>query len=435
MSDNKSTLQYVSFSNLYAEPTFTTKKGKNWIDFGEDNLLPRYVDSLLDKSPDHSAIINGTIQFAQGNGLLAPVENEKAATMFQNGEWNKSDPNNLNAIQAKLIRDIVVHGAALIKVTWRRDGEGIALLDHVDVDSMRIDSEDEGYWICSDWSNPRKNTPEFFPKFDQEVGGTQLLYVQMPNARSQQYGMPSYWSARQAIELQHELMTFNLNRTKNNFFASVLLSFDDIPTAEEQTTNHESIKKFFTGSKGENVGGAMMMYGGGVEVSKFESSVAPADFFMMQEVADQRIRSAHRVTGRGDLFGLGRGDGSTFSSADDLLNEFETYSKMVIRPIQNVVLNLFNMIGEINAINHIWEIDPFVLFDEDAVTAESAPQQMSADATQIELLMSIVSRINVSLTAESALPLLLATFPSMSPASIEAIVAGAKLQTPPKDVQ
>lgn len=449
-------MQHIAFSNLYSEPTFSVKRGKSWIEFGEDNLLPEYTIGLLDKSPDHSAIVIGTIQFAQGNGLIAPTE-PRAEALFRNDSIDVTNPNNLNAIQAKLISDLVVHGACLLNVRWRSDNTAIADVHYVDVRTMRIDSDHTGYWISPDWSNIRKNAPEFFPAFDQKTGGSQLLYVKMPSPRPFPYGMPSYWSSRQAIELQYELMTFNLNRTKNNFFASVLLSFDDIPKAEEQQLNHDAMKKFFGGSKGENVGGAMTMYGGGVTVNKFESSTQPDDFFLMQKVADERIRSAHRVTGRGDLFGLGREGGGTFGSKEDLLNEFEAYSQVVVRPIQNVMISLWNMLAEINSIDHQFEIDPFYLFDEgkigEATTVDPTPSGLPADASaavaavdapvassvaetalngaQIDSLLNIITQVTAgTISKETALPLIRAAFPTISIDVIQAMLNGTN-QTPP----
>lgn len=368
MSDNRHSqrIDFVRFNSVYDEPNFDIKRGKQWIEFGSDNLLPEYVEDLIDKSSDHAAILHGTALFAQGEGLRMPTD-PRAIALFQNGQPNPISPNDLNHVQEKLIRDMIVHGAGLINVRWRKDRTGIADVHHVPVRTMRLDAN-EGFWLSPDWKNHRKeaNTPVYFPPFSQQVGseGSQLVYIRVPSSRQSPYAMAPYWSARQAIELQSELSTFNLNRVRNNFFASVIISYPDIPSPEIQDANHKAVKDFFCGPKGENVGGALILYGNDVKIEEFKAAVAPDDFRTMQETADQIIRSAHRVAGRGDLFGLNRGDGVTFSSNDDLLNEFEVFSKLVVKPVQNTLCAVWDMLSQINGIPHAWEIEPFVLFQD-----------------------------------------------------------------------
>lgn len=449
LPDGKS-FEYVSFAKLYPEPTFEVKRGKNWIEFGQKNLLPSYSESLLDKSADVTAIVNGTIAFVQGSGLVAPEGNPKATSMFQNGELNVAKPNDLSHVQGKLVRDLCVHGACLLNVLWREDRTGVAEVDYVDVRSMRIDSDGEGYWLSSDWSNPRKHEPEFFPSFNTIEGGSQLLYVKAPSSRNAPYGLPAHWSAREAIDLQAAMMKFNLKRVNNNFQVSAIISYDDIPTPEEQQKMNKALKDFVTGPDGDFTGGFIQTMGGGVTVTPFNSGSGPKDFEWISEFADQRIRSAFRVTGRGDLFGLGRGDGATFSSADDLLNEFETYSKLVVRPLQNVVLSIWNMLGEINKVNHTFEIDPFILFENDAIkTAEkgnegenvlsgdtsSVPaiptdgtgdvQAMALNGSQVESLRGIIISVaKGEITKETAGPLIRIAFPATPQSEIDAMLSG-----------
>jgi len=450
----RTTLEYVAFSNLYEEPSFSPIKSKGIISLGEDNALPSYVISLLDKSPDHQSAIVGKIMFSHGSGLIPPKANKKAEKMFQNGEPNIAAPNNLNEIQLKLLSDLVVHGHCALFVEWGQFTDEIVEVNYIDVTSFRIDENEQQYKLSDDWMNTRKHPITIHPRFDTNNRvGKQILYVKMPSAKPYPYGMPSYWSARHAIECVSELMAFNLNRLKNNFFVSCLINFPDIPLDEKQKENHDKIKKFFSGSKGKNVGGALALYGGangeGVTITPFESGSGPKDYQWIEKTASQKIKSSHGVTG--SLFGMGRGDDqATFTSNDDLLNEFEVYSKMVIRPFQTAVLGIWNMIGQINGIGHVWEIDPFVLFDPNSriTTATGnngtpaldasplalpagdvvpgAPVAESAmNGAQIESLLSIVSLVAAgTLSKATALPLIRAAFPTISADIVQAMLDG-----------
>ncbi len=447
------TLQYVAFQNLYEEPTFKIDKSKGIIQLGEDNALPAYVIDLIDKSPEHQSAIVGKIMFANGVGLVPPKNNPKAEKMFANGEPNLAAPNNLNEIQIKLLSDLVVHGHCSLSIRWNDIGTEIVDVNYLDVTSVRLDANETSFLVSEDWSNTRKYPPVPHAAFSMTGSGAQSLYVKMPSPKTFPYGMPSYWSARHAIELQYELMSFNLNRTKNNFFVSVLINFDDLPLDEKQRENHKKVKEFFTGSKGKNVGGALMQYGQGVTVTPFESGSGPKDFVWMETTASQKIKSAHGVTG--SLFGMGRGaDVATFSSADELLNEVEVFSKMQIRPYQTAVLSIWNMIGQINSINHTWEIDPFVLFERDRIKTGDANNpgtdvlpalgapvdgvapaatvaETAMNGSQVESLLSIVSLVSEGkITKATAAPLIKVAFPSISAEAITAMLDGTDKAQP-----
>lgn len=444
--------EFIPFAKVYPEPTFNVRKavGKQWIQFGENDDLPTYVNGLIDKSADHAAIVNGTIQYVIGNGLVPPTD-AKAKAMFLNGEESLTTPNDLGEISKKIARDIVVHGGCLLNVRWSRDKTQIADVHYVDVASMRIDSAYEGYWLSKDWTNVRKNTPEFFPEFNTEAGGSQLLYIKAPSARSTPYALPAYWSAREAIDLQASMMRFNLKRVNNNFQVSAVITYDDAPTPEEQDKMHKALKDFTTGPDGEFTGGFLQTYGGGVTVTPFSSGSGPKDFEWISEFADQRIRAAHRVVGNGDIFGLARGNETGFNSAD-LETEFETYSQTVVRPLQNTLLGIWNLIAKINGIDHTWEIDPFVLFDAAPIDGEgkkenSLSSSSSSDETvapvvedvqatalngaQVDSLVGIITAVSEGkLTAATAKPLIQAAFPAITEAQIDAMLGGIEPSAP-----
>ena len=439
---------FVSFGRIYPEPTFNVRKasGTEWIQFGEKDDLPEYVESLLDKSADHAAICTQTIAYVQGNGLVEPTD-ARAKAMFENGDQDIVVKNTLNDIQQKLARDLVVHGACLLNVRWSRDGKRIADVNHVDVKKMRLDKPDEGYWISSDWSNVKKNIPEFHPKFSTTEGGSQLWYVTAPSARGTRYGMPAYWSARQAIDLQESMMKFNLKRVNHNFQVSAIISYDDTPTEEEKDEMTKALKNFTVGPDGEFTGGFLQTYGGGVTVTPFDSGSGPKDFEWISTYADQRIRGAWRVPNSGAIFGLSRGDNPQGFSQQDLEGEFELYSQSVVRPLQNVLLDIWNTIARINGISHRFEIDPYALFDGAKVkgaqadaaapaVADAAPeatanvQATALNGAQVDSLVSIITQVNQgAISRATAKPLIQAAFPLLPVEQIDAMLSGIQTTT------
>jgi hypothetical protein len=367
MSEANRDIQVFKFQSIYEEPVWQTRRGKDWVEFGKDNLAFDYIDRLTEQSADHAAILSGLISFVIGEGLVEPTE-AKALAFYTNGSDNVSNPSNLNEIMKKLVADLAVTGGALLNVRWRKDRQGIADLHYVDVRTMRPDVAGDGYWISSNWKEHRRepNVPVFWPKFNaglKERGGSQLLYIRIPAARITPLALPSWWSIREYVECDQELINFHLSRLRNSFHPSTIIMMSDPSvTPEEQDKNYNNLKEFYGGSM--NAGKAAILYGKDVSFERFEPSVVPEDFELLQANVDRKIRRGHKVTGRGDIFGLNAGDGTTFSSNDDLLNEFEAYSRLVVKGYQNLLTNAFKMLSSCNGINHEWEIEPFILFPE-----------------------------------------------------------------------
>lgn len=447
------TSNFVQFAAQYPEPKFDVKRGKDWIEFGEKNDLPSFVESLIDKSPDHAAILNGCIGMCIGNGVPRPENNPAAERLFMNGEANLSAPNDMNAIASKLFRDLVVHGAAAINVRWTKSKTQIADFHHVPVFDLRIDKGEEDFWISDNWANIKKNDPEFYPGFNTEDGGSQILYLKLPSARDYVYGMPAYWAARSAIMLQWGLSKHYLNRVDNSFAPAAIVSFTDSPLPEEQDKIHKALKAFHAGPDAENNGGFLELYGGGVTVTSFTGSEGPKDFAEFQKNADRMLLSAHRVPGKGSIYGLDRsGGGGLAGSREDILNEVEFYQKTVIRSIQNVVLGAFNLFASINGAGDFkFEIDPFVMYEDDKITtAQAGSSKVEGDApvdanvapadnvaaaamngSQVDSLVGIVAGVTAgTISRGSAVPLIQACFPSIPLDAINAMINGASGATP-----
>jgi hypothetical protein len=365
------------FNSIYDEPKFIIRKGKQWIEFGHDNNAPAYISSLLEMSPTHAAIINGIIDMAYGEGLVVPTD-AKAKAFYDNVEGEE----NLDALVRKLIVDIYVFGALLINPRWRKDKNGIASLHHTDIEKMRLDNNKKDFWICDDWVNWRRSNPKFYSAFDgKEKGGSQLMYVKMPHARKTPYALPSYWSVREYIEADQELITFHLNRQRNGFFPSTIIVLEGNPTPEEMEKFEGSLTKFFAGSM--NSGKAALVNANGVKFEKFEASDVPQDFELLQTTVDRKIRVGHRISGNGQIFGLGPAEGMHFSSKDDLRTEYALFDKTVIRPIQKVIVDALNRLSAANGITHQWEIKPFEITLPEEIEAKPDKKEAKPDEPQL----------------------------------------------------
>lgn len=419
------------FKSIYDDPVFTAQRGKSWITAGVNNDLYQYIDKLIDFSPTHSGILNGTIMFGIGQGLVKPLD-PKAEAFYLNGKTDDHD-NDLGDITKNVIHDLVTYGHALLNVRYRKDRTGIGQIDYVDVRKALPDSEGEGFWISNDWKNFKKeaNTPEFFPHFNPEQRDSeQLFHLVLPNARQETIPLPSYWSGRMHIECAYELVCCHLNRIRQGFFPSVVVQFRDTPNSPEQDENYKAIQSFYGGSG--NSGKAAVLYGDGITITPFEPSDLPADFENLSDMVSREIRSAHRVTGEGGIFGLtAKGGGITFST-DQLLNEFTTYQSLVINGLQKVVCDVLNKLARVNGIPHDFQIERFKLFVEDEEPAQEGEGQPKEDVAstamngaQVSSLLEIIQSVSTGgLSKETARPLIHAAFPALPATTIDEMLAG-----------
>lgn len=442
---NDAMMSTFSFQKVYPEPKYTIKSGRNWIDFGHDNLLPVYLKRLLDYSPTHASILRGTSLFAVGDGMKTPVD-PILMDLFLNDAASNSNgftQNTMNDILPKIITDGLVYGAFSLKLNWSKDRSTIASYEYLDVSHVRMDVDEKKVWISSDWKQNQKEkyTPVSYPKFslDEKVKNSdpmQVLYVKMPNNYNECYAKPAYWASREAIETDQELATYNLNRLRNAFFVSCIIKYPIKPSPEQRDELYEQLEDFYTGS--EQAAKAMVLFGEGVEFEKFDPSVSPDDFKWIKETAVQDIKVVHQVCGRGDIFGINQGQGVTFSSNDDLKNEFNVYSKTVIRPIQKTIEDTFNSIARINGadLTEKFEIETFKLFDEMAkeksdtnpTESKSAPvQDLAMNGAQVTAFVDIGVKANSKeLNQKAAAAIIRSSFPSVSEAAIADVVSEAE---------
>lgn len=365
----QSKIETFEFKSIYPEPTYSVSKNKSWINFGTDNLLPNYIDGLIDNSPVHSSILNGTILLVNGDGFSEPID-PQLKTIFYNENTDLNfdfNSNTMNDILPYLSKDQQTYGAFAINIRWSKDRSIIADYSYVNVSQVRIDSEGNGYWISEDWSNTRKNEPIFIHKFSSDPKvkkeyPSQLIYIKSTN-NYKYYSLPKYWSAREVIEADQELDSYNLNRLRNSFMANAVIKYNGVPEKEQKDALYKSLKNFYSGSK--NASKTLVLFDNNVEIDKFDGNSTPRDYEWIQKVIYQKIMTGWGVVGKGGLFGLNISDGGVDFSTDSLLNEFTVYSKTVVRPNQKQIEDVFNKIAKINGYKgeEKLEIIPIKLFE------------------------------------------------------------------------
>ena len=342
----------------------------DFINFGEDNQMPNYYISLVDRSPKHNAIVHQKAAMIGGNGIVKTGLSNEALNFIAN-TMNELD---LDEILARISYDLEIYGAFLLNIVWSKDRSRIAEINYMNPQLMRVQKPDpdypqvENYWISKNWNdlNKEANKPVLYPGFSlvDRSHPSQLLYCKQYQAGKYFYGVPEYISGARWIEMEYEISNFHLNNIRNGFSPAMFINFPTgIPTDEAMGMNNKKLTKELASPK--NAGKTFITYS---EDKDSAPTITPIDinqndgkFIQLNEIITEGILGSHRVNDPA-LFGLNTGlDGGLQSSQTAILNSLEMFRSQYIIPKQRFIEKVLNRLARINGVNDYIEIAEYEL--------------------------------------------------------------------------
>jgi hypothetical protein len=386
MEDNKEKgMQLFTFSTTRNNtPTFTEAGRKDWINFGDDNLYPQYLVSLMDSSSKHNAIIKRKTDMSAGNGWEETTGN---ATFIKN-EFGKE---NLNKIAYKNSYDLNLYGGYSLLITWSKDRKSIARIQYLDFSKVRIAKEidekgdaerykrqEEGvefYYISSNWGNTRSSKPELVQGFSEKYNdvATQVVYVKEYRPGVEYYTLPGYISAIDWIQLDKEIANFHLNGALNGFTPSMAINFKTgIPTAEEQNRFHKKIQAKYAGS--DNSSKVFITYSENPEQAPDFIPINANDndqrFLQLEETISTNMAIAHRIP----PVVVGVLVSGKLGTTNELYEAESLFQRNVINQLQFQLEETFELLGSYNNAGEMLlektePLSPFILETEIDISA------------------------------------------------------------------
>ena len=338
----------------------TTTKREDWVKYGENNLYPDYLVSLLEKSSIHKSIQTGKQDMVVGNGLV--IANADQLTPDQQNMVNSFmvNPNkteSIDDIAYKISMDLILYGAYALNVIWSNDRESIAEIHHVDYGKLRAqkpleDGSDTDYlYYSDDWSDIKKdiNKPTLFRKFDYENRKeASQIYICMDYTPScGYYSRPAYSASIPYVEIDFEIGMYHLNNIENALSPDYILQINNgVPEDEEQDMLYRQFKKELTGHKGHKF---MMTFGNSTEnapsLVPIPTTDADKQFLVLNEAVLQTLCTANKVT---SPMLLGIKTPGQLGGRSELMDAYDLYYATVINKLQKLVLKSFNKIMMIN---------------------------------------------------------------------------------------
>jgi len=367
-------------------PLFQEKTGRDWVDYGFDNLYGSYLRDLYLGSSIQAAVVNGVSEMIYGEGLEATDREEKP------DQWLKTQKlfeNSDEDILRQLCFDLKLYGQCYVQVIWNRVRTEVAELRFLPAHTVRSGIADaqgrvDCYYVSPDWSRMRepRYAPVKYPALDLEDRTEAAVVYQIKAYQPGifYYGLPDYVGATNYVELDREISTFHLNNIKNGLFPSMLLSFNNgVPTDEERRTIERHVNDKFSGSG--NAGRLLISFNDGSDSAPQLTPVNPNDndgmYEFLAKECTTKILAGHRVTSP-LLFGI-RGDGSGFgNNAEELRDSFSLFQNTVIKPYQRTLLDGLQVVFNVNGIDldfYFSTLKPADFIDVGAVKAQGEDEQ------------------------------------------------------------
>jgi hypothetical protein len=165
------------------------------------------------------------------------------------------------------------------------------------------------------------------------------------------YSYPDYQGSLPYALLEEEIADYLINEVQNGFSGTKVVNFNNgVPTEEQQSMITSKVMNKLTGSRGQKV---IVAFNDNAEskttVEDIPLNDAPEHYTYLSEECLRKIMLGHNVTSP-LLFGVASSNGFS-SNADELKNSAILFDNMVIRPMQEEMLEAFDTILAVNGIS------------------------------------------------------------------------------------
>ena len=389
--------------SAYTTPVIQESKRDAWVDFGEDN---NYYQFLLDRytnSTTNNAIINNISRLVYGRGLSAvdasrkPNEYAQAMALFNKDCLRKI------AIDRKML------GQFAIQVHYNDKHDRILKAFHMPVNLLRAekcnkDGEIEAYYYSDDWTDVKKYPPTRIPAYGYSKDKIEILFSKPYAVGMKYYAYPDYQGAVPYALLEEEIADYLINEVQNGFSGTKVVNFNNgVPTEEQQSIITNKVLSKLTGSKGQKV---IVAFNDNMDtkttVDDLPLNDAPEHYTYLSEECMRKIMLGHNVTSP-LLFGIAGANGFS-SNADELQNSFILFNNMVIKPLQDEILEALDTILSFNGISlnlFFKTLKPLEFTDlENAQNQEQVAEETGTELSKQESLDNEVAQSLIDLGEE-----------------------------------
>lgn len=330
-------------------PVENEVRGRDFIEWGENNLYPQYVESLYKEVPTLQSIINGIADYTCGDGIISHI------------------PYLTDERMSKLVKGIAhqigIYGGFALNVLRSKLGN-IADIRLVDLKKLRTDKAQNTFYYSDDFCIKSYGRCKYlvYPRFTTLDNDVKSSIYYSNESFFNVYPQPMYASAVKACETEKQIDEFLLNSICNGLSSTVIVNFNNgVPSPELQEEIEDNFNEKFSGAN--NAGRVMISFNDDKE------NAVTTEKLDVNDYADKLNSVADRA--RQEIFTAFRANPNLFSintvnngfAQEDFESTFKLFNRTTISPIQQQIIRAFD---SITGIENSIEIMPFsIKFDND----------------------------------------------------------------------
>lgn len=430
----------LTFKKDYIKPDEEKDRMLGFIKWGKKNDYPYFLIDLYNGSAWHQGIIKNKTYYIAGGGL------EVVSGNMQPFIENKYAEFDMNEIAEMLCHDYEMFGGFCAIGTWNRDGSRVAVWEHVDLDSIRVDESERMYYISDDWTamqqSAEKTNLRAIPALDMtNKTGKFIIYYKDPVKKTKKekgiYPKPPYYGGITAIQTDVDISRFHMHEIANSFKGGTMISFTDgYPETQEEAENIKAQVKGRSQSV-EDAGEIVITFSDTKDKAPIVQSLNGNDLDKRYETTEnsvqQNILVAHSVVAP-SLFGVAPAGSFNAAETGDL---YEIFKKTYVESRQKRLEWMINYMAELSGFVGKLKLKDVAPIGAEQPTAQAPtiPGDIPSNETQVDVaksalngaqiasLIDVVAKIKEGLlTSESALSIVLASFPTIDEAQARRIV-------------
>jgi hypothetical protein len=331
----------------YEAPQIIESKQKGYVTFGENNSYFQFLIDRYRKSATNQSIINNVTRLMYGKGLGVIDASRKPAEYAQVMALFNKD------CLRKLCFDLKTLGQCAIQVHYNDKHDKILKAFHIDMNLLAPEKcDDEGkinkWYYSNNWEDIKKFPPKPFATFGSSKDKVEILVIKPYAIGMKYFSLPDYVAGTAYALLEEEVSDYLIEEVQNRFSGTKVVNFNNgQPDIETQNLLQQQIKSKLTGSKGQRV---IVGFNNNKETATTVDDIplndAPDLYNQLSLECERKIMVSHSITS-GLLLGLGSANGFG-SNADELKNAFVLFDNMVIRPLQQLLIDGLEQITSFN---------------------------------------------------------------------------------------
>ena len=428
-------LESMSFRKDFVLPIEEQDRMLGFIKWGKKNDYPYFLVDLFNGSAWHQGIIKNKTYYIAGGGL--EVVSGELSRFLENAYTDFT----MDEIVEQLAFDYELFGAFAVKGTWNKEGTRVAMWEYLAVDAIRISSDERMYYLSDDWTvqqqSAEKTNLRTLPALDEnnKVGSFVLYYKDPAKKARKEHGVypkPPYQGGITAIQTDCDISKFHMYELQNGFKSGTMITFmSGHPETQEEA---ESFKNQIKGpaSSIENSGDIIITFAASSDEAPKVDNLIGNDldkrYDMLQSSVQQNILVAHSVVAP-SLFGVAPEGSFNAAESADLYEIFKkTYVEARQKRIEYILNYMVKLSGDVGTLK-LKDVKPIGVAETAPVATTpgaEAPVDVAKSAlngAQIASLIDVVAKIKEGiLTPDSALQVLLASFPTIDEAQARKIV-------------